>query len=87
MVYGVMSLYVSRRHRQFRIRLAIGAAPGAILRLVMREVIRRLRCAGSARMTLYSCRNATEGSVRAARHAGTTSAIDATTSMVSDTTI
>jgi putative ABC transport system permease protein len=36
-IYGVMSLFVSHRTREFGIRLAIGAQPGSIVRLVLRE--------------------------------------------------
>ena len=36
-VYGVMSLSVSRREHELGIRLALGAAPGALFRQVMRE--------------------------------------------------
>jgi len=36
-IYGVMSLYVANRKREFGIRLAIGAEPKAVVRLVLRE--------------------------------------------------
>jgi len=36
-VYGVMSLYVGNRYREFGIRLAIGAAPANVVALVLRE--------------------------------------------------
>jgi predicted permease len=36
-IYGVMSLYVTNRYREFGIRLAVGAEPGALVRLVLRE--------------------------------------------------
>ena len=36
-VYGVISYGVARRVREFAVRLALGANPGSILRLVMRE--------------------------------------------------
>jgi predicted lysophospholipase L1 biosynthesis ABC-type transport system permease subunit len=36
-VYGVMSLHVANRHREFGIRLAIGAEPRALVRLVLGE--------------------------------------------------
>jgi putative ABC transport system permease protein len=36
-IYGVMSLYVSHRHREFGIRLAVGAEPGNLVRLVFAE--------------------------------------------------
>jgi predicted permease len=36
-IYGVMSLYVANRQREFGIRLAIGAEPRALLRLVLGE--------------------------------------------------
>ncbi|HKG21293.1 MAG TPA: ABC transporter permease [Blastocatellia bacterium] len=36
-IYGVMSLYVSNRTNEFGIRLALGAQPIALLRLVMRQ--------------------------------------------------
>jgi len=36
-IYGVMSLYVSHRHREFGIRLAVGAEPGNLVRLVLAE--------------------------------------------------
>ena len=39
-VYGVLSFMVSQRKREFGIRLALGAEPGKILRLVMGEGLR-----------------------------------------------
>ena len=36
-VYGVTSLSVANRRREFGVRLAVGAEPGALVRLVMRE--------------------------------------------------
>lgn len=36
-IYGVMSLHVANRNREFGIRLAIGADPRALVRLVLRE--------------------------------------------------
>ena len=36
-IYGVMSLYVSNRKREFGIRLAVGAEPRAVVRLVLAE--------------------------------------------------
>ncbi|MEX2282589.1 MAG: ABC transporter permease [Gemmatimonadota bacterium] len=36
-IYGVMSLHVANRRREFAIRLAIGAEPRALVRLVLRE--------------------------------------------------
>jgi putative ABC transport system permease protein len=36
-VYGVMSLHVANRSREFGIRMAIGAEPSALVRLVLRE--------------------------------------------------
>lgn len=36
-IYGVMSLHVANRNREFGIRLATGADPGALIRLVLRE--------------------------------------------------
>jgi predicted permease len=36
-IYGVMSLHVANRNREFGIRLATGADPGALVRLVLRE--------------------------------------------------
>jgi predicted permease len=36
-IYGVMSLHVANRHREFGIRLAIGAEPAALVRLVLGE--------------------------------------------------
>lgn len=36
-LYGVMSLYVVNRYREFGIRAAIGAEPGALVKLVLRE--------------------------------------------------
>jgi putative ABC transport system permease protein len=36
-IYGVMSLNVNGRLSEFGVRLALGAAPGAVLRLVMRQ--------------------------------------------------
>jgi putative ABC transport system permease protein len=36
-IYGTMSLYVASRKNEFGIRLALGARPGVLLRLVLRE--------------------------------------------------
>lgn len=36
-IYGTMSLYVGSRKNEFGIRMALGAQPGALLRLVLRE--------------------------------------------------
>jgi putative ABC transport system permease protein len=36
-VYGLMSHDVARRHQEIGVRLALGAAPGAVLRLVLRR--------------------------------------------------
>jgi predicted permease len=36
-IYGVMSLYVTSRYREFGVRLAIGADPAALVGLVLRE--------------------------------------------------
>jgi putative ABC transport system permease protein len=36
-IYGVMSLSVANRRREFGVRLAVGAEPRALVRLVMRE--------------------------------------------------
>jgi putative ABC transport system permease protein len=38
-IYGVMSLYVNNRTKEFGIRLAIGAQPAALLRYVMRQAL------------------------------------------------
>ena len=38
-IYGVMSLFVTNRAREFGIRLAIGAAPGTLVRLVLGQGI------------------------------------------------
>ena len=36
-IYGVMSLHVANRQREFGIRLAVGAAPGGLVRLVLAD--------------------------------------------------
>jgi putative ABC transport system permease protein len=36
-IYGVMSLHVANRTREFGIRMAVGAEPSALVRLVLRE--------------------------------------------------
>jgi predicted lysophospholipase L1 biosynthesis ABC-type transport system permease subunit len=36
-IFGVMSLYVTNRYREFGIRLAVGAEPRNLVRLVLRE--------------------------------------------------
>jgi putative ABC transport system permease protein len=36
-IYGTMSLYVGSRKNEFGVRLALGAQPGMVLRLVLRE--------------------------------------------------
>ncbi len=38
-LYGVRSYLVSRRSREFGVRMAVGAAPADVLRLVMREAL------------------------------------------------
>ena len=38
-LYGVMSYSVARRQREFGIRIAIGAAPKSILKMVLREAV------------------------------------------------
>ena len=38
-IYGVMSVYVSSRIREFGIRLALGAAPANLMRSVLREAL------------------------------------------------
>jgi putative ABC transport system permease protein len=38
-LYGVMTLFVSERHREFGIRMALGARPADLLQLVMKEAI------------------------------------------------
>ncbi len=36
-VYGVISFAVARRHREIGIRLAVGARPGAVLMMILRQ--------------------------------------------------
>jgi ABC-type antimicrobial peptide transport system permease subunit len=36
-IYGVMILYVTNRTREFGIRIAVGAEPSRVVRLVLRE--------------------------------------------------
>jgi len=38
-LYGVMTLFVTERRREFGIRMALGARPADLLRLVMREAV------------------------------------------------
>jgi len=38
-LYGTLSYLVNRRHTEFGVRLALGAQPGSIVRLVMRDVV------------------------------------------------
>ncbi len=46
-VYGVMALYVAHRQREFGIRLAVGARPGNLVGLVLRQGL-LLACGGLA---------------------------------------
>src|SRR6187397_1885878 len=38
-LHGVMAFVVARRRKELGIRLALGAQPGSVMRLVMREVL------------------------------------------------
>jgi hypothetical protein len=38
-LYGVMAFVVARRRKELGIRLALGAEPGSVMLLVMREVL------------------------------------------------
>jgi len=38
-LYGTLSYLVNRRHTEFGVRLALGAQPGSIVRLVMQDVV------------------------------------------------
>lgn len=38
-LYGTVSYLVAQRQREFGIRMALGAEPGSILRLIMRDVL------------------------------------------------
>ena len=58
-IYGVMSLHVANRTREFGIRMAIGAEPSALVRLVLRE---------GALLAGQECSSAC--SARSVRHAG-----------------
>jgi predicted permease len=57
-VYGVFAFDVAERSREFGVRLALGAAPGTILRLVLRE---------SARLTLVGVGLGLAGALGAGR--------------------
>ncbi|HUR21431.1 MAG TPA: ABC transporter permease [Vicinamibacterales bacterium] len=46
-LYGVLSYTVSQRRREFGVRMALGAAPAAVQRLVLRQVMRMAAVGGA----------------------------------------
>ena len=57
-IYGVMILYVTSRTREFGIRIAVGAEPSRVVRLVLREGLVSRRCGRDDRRRRRSVRHA-----------------------------
>jgi ABC-type antimicrobial peptide transport system permease subunit len=51
-LYGVLSYTVSQRRREFGVRMALGAEPSAVQRLVLRQVMRMAAVGGAIGIAL-----------------------------------
>ena len=66
-LYGVTSYAVSRRRTELGIRMALGAAPGGVVRLVLRRVAMLVTCGLVAGLALVAARPGRRGSAEVRR--------------------